>query len=126
MEKKTSYIVPVRADVSDTESISDDENIESKHLDECLVEDSGDEYDEIKIGRNKYMEHSKQKADVPYPAIIKHYNRHMGGVDKANSLLGLYRSPSRARRWYYAIFTYLLDMCVVNAWLVYKHHCAEL
>ncbi|XP_050505736.1 uncharacterized protein LOC126884000 [Diabrotica virgifera virgifera] len=63
-EKKTSYIVPVRADVSDTESRSDDEDIESKHLDECLVADSGDEYDEIHIGRNKSMELVIGESDI--------------------------------------------------------------
>ncbi|CAH1963184.1 unnamed protein product [Acanthoscelides obtectus] len=51
------------------------------------------------------------------------YNKHMGGVDKANSLLGLYRSPSRSKTWYFPIFTWVLDMSVINAWLLYRKDC---
>lgn len=57
----------------------------------------------------RYSKSDKKKVAVPCPSIIRQYNKHMGGVDKANSLLGLYRTPSRARRWYYPIFTYLLE-----------------
>lgn len=74
----------------------------------------------------RYSKTEKKKVNVNCPALIHEYNKHMGGVDKANSLLGLYRTPSRARRWYYGIFTYLLDMCVVNSWLVYKNDCSLL
>ncbi|CAH1977642.1 unnamed protein product [Acanthoscelides obtectus] len=47
----------------------------------------------------------------------------MSGVDKANSLLGLYRSPSGSKRWYFPIFTWVLDMSVINAWLLYRKDC---
>lgn len=46
----------------------------------------------------RYCKVNKKKVDVACPSIIKQYNKHMGGVDKANSLLGLYRTPGRARR----------------------------
>lgn len=74
----------------------------------------------------RYSKVAKAKVDVVCPNLVKQYNKHMGGVDKANALMGLYRSPSKAKRWYFAIFTYLLDINVVNAWLVYRQDCKTL
>jgi hypothetical protein len=72
-----------------------------------------------------YNKEQKRKMDVPCPSIILSYNKHMGGVDKANALMGLYRSPSKARRWYFPLFTYMLEICVVrlNGWLLYRNDC---
>ena len=47
----------------------------------------------------------------------------MGGVDKSDMLGHLYSTPVKARRWYIPIFGYLIDLCICNAWLVYKHDC---
>ncbi|KAJ3634731.1 hypothetical protein MTP99_007677 [Tenebrio molitor] len=49
----------------------------------------------------------------------------MRGVDKANALMRQYRSPSKARRWYFPLFTYMLEICVVrlNGWLLYRNDC---
>lgn len=67
----------------------------------------------------------KQKVDVECPSIIRNYNKHMGGVDTANAL-GLYKTPHKAKRWYFTIFAYILDICVVNGWLLYRQDCTAL
>lgn len=41
----------------------------------------------------------------------------MGGVDLADMLIAVYRTDFRTHRWYIAIFSQLLDICVNNAWL---------
>ncbi|XP_072400321.1 uncharacterized protein [Diabrotica undecimpunctata] len=50
----------------------------------------------------------------------------MGGVDTANALMGFYKSPHKAKRWYFAMFAYILDVCVTNAWLLYRIDCKAL
>ncbi|KAH9640927.1 hypothetical protein HF086_015622 [Spodoptera exigua] len=35
---------------------------------------------------------SKGRIDVPCPQIVRHYNRHMGGVNLADMLIALYRT----------------------------------
>ena len=40
--------------------------------------------------------------------------------------MGLYKSPSKAKRWYFPIFIYLLDICIVNAWILYRLDCTTL
>ncbi|RZC39473.1 DDE Tnp 1 7 domain containing protein [Asbolus verrucosus] len=56
----------------------------------------------------------------------------MGGVDKMDGLIALYRSRIRQRKWYWPIFSYLLDASVSNVWLLMKRlnpndpNCASL
>lgn len=60
------------------------------------------------------------KVDVTCPHIVKQYNSFMGGVDLADMLIALYRTGFRTHRWYLAIFSQILDMCIMNAWLIYR------
>jgi len=62
---------------------------------------------------------------VPCPNIVQVYNRHMGGVDLLDSLIGLYRSRLRSKKWYLRIFFHLIDMMVVNAWILYRDCCTR-
>ena len=41
-------------------------------------------------------------------------------------LVHLYKTPMRARRWYMRLFGYVMDVCISNAWLLYKRDCAAL
>lgn len=38
-----------------------------------------------------------------------------------NSFIGRYHIGMRSRKWYLRIFYHLLDMTVINSWLVYKY-----
>ena len=44
----------------------------------------------------------------------------MGGVDKLDGLIALYRISFKNRKWYHRIFWHLIDICICNAWLVYR------
>ncbi|KAL3273401.1 hypothetical protein HHI36_014847 [Cryptolaemus montrouzieri] len=44
----------------------------------------------------------------------------MGGMDLADMLIALYRSPYKSKRWYMGIFTQLVDICINNGWLLYR------
>ena len=69
---------------------------------------------------------AKKKVPVPCPRVIDNYNGKMGGIDKSDMLTHLYKSPMRARRWYMRLFGYALDLCVCNAWILYKRDCKAL
>ncbi|KAF6201574.1 hypothetical protein GE061_003966 [Apolygus lucorum] len=55
-----------------------------------------------------------------FPVHLKSVTEHMGGVDLSDMLIALYRTPLRSHRWYLAFFDQLLDICVDNAWLMYR------
>lgn len=44
----------------------------------------------------------------------------MGGVDMMDSMIGRYRISIRTKKWYMKCFYHLLDMTLVNSWLIYK------
>lgn len=44
----------------------------------------------------------------------------MGGVDTLNSLIALYRTSVRSKKWYHKFIYHFLDMIVANAWLTYR------
>ncbi|XP_018020808.1 piggyBac transposable element-derived protein 3-like [Hyalella azteca] len=66
--------------------------------------------------RNKHIE-------INRPFVVKEYNKFMGGVDLCDMLIELYRIDFKSKKWYMRIFLYLLDMSVVNSWLLYKRNC---
>lgn len=50
----------------------------------------------------------------------------MGGIDLSDMLVHMYKTPVKSRRWYLPLFGYILDLCISNAWLVYKRDCSLL
>jgi hypothetical protein len=47
----------------------------------------------------------------------------MGGVDLMNSLISLYRTNIRSKKWYRHLVFHLFDLTVVNSWLLYRRDC---
>uniref|UniRef100_A0A8C6TQ61 PiggyBac transposable element-derived protein domain-containing protein n=1 Tax=Neogobius melanostomus TaxID=47308 RepID=A0A8C6TQ61_9GOBI len=74
----------------------------------------------------RYSKEEKKKICVPCPKIVSEYNTHMGGVDLADMMIALYRTPAKSHRWYLAIFWQMVDIAVNNAWLLHRRHAAQL
>lgn len=68
---------------------------------------------------------NKSKVSVPQPILFSSYNKSMGGVDKVDQFVASYRSRMRQKKWWWPIFLYFLDVCVVNAWLLYRTQTTE-
>lgn len=60
---------------------------------------------------------------VPGPRVVVTYNKHMVGVDLLDSLTGLYHCRIRSKKWYHRLFFHLVDVYLLNAWLLYKRLC---
>lgn len=71
----------------------------------------------------RYCSDTKKKEEVSCPAVIKSYNANMGGIDKSDMLVHLYRTPLRSKRWYLRLFAYAVDLSLTNAWVIYKRDC---
>ena len=56
---------------------------------------------------------------VMKPQVIVEYNRYMGGVDHADQLLSYYGFGHRTVKWWRRAFFFLLDMAVVNSYILY-------
>ena len=42
-----------------------------------------------------------------------------GGVDKCDMLLALHRNEQKSHKWYKQLLFHMLDLCIVNSWLLY-------
>lgn len=58
----------------------------------------------------------KEKADVAIPRLFQTYNKNMGGVDELDQSVSLYRIAVHGKKWWWVLFTYLLDVVIANAW----------
>lgn len=68
----------------------------------------------------RYSKAEGGKVQIVCPQVVKHYNTHMGGVDLADMFIALYRTGMKTHRWYMGLFSQVLDICVNNAWLLYR------
>lgn len=44
----------------------------------------------------------------------------MGGVDLLDGLLGRHKIKMRSRKWYIRLFYYMIDVTIVNSWLLHR------
>ena len=62
----------------------------------------------------------KQRVSINCPAIVDLYNNSMGRVDAVDALISYYRIHIKSKKYYLQFFFHLVDLCVVNAWLLYR------
>ena len=48
------------------------------------------------------------------------YSKHMGYVDKADMLKSLYEVDRKSHKWWHRIFFHLLDVSLVNSYIIHK------
>ena len=63
---------------------------------------------------------TRKQVTVKCPSLVKEYNKHMGGVDKLDSLFGRSHCKIKSRKWYFRIFYHLLDISAINSWLMFR------
>lgn len=59
------------------------------------------------------------------PESIISYNKYMGGVDRGDQLWGYYSCTTKSTKFYKYIFTYLVDVAIMNAFILMKHHTSS-
>ncbi|CAG0902294.1 unnamed protein product [Cyprideis torosa] len=70
---------------------------------------------------NKVQRWSQAKKDrirISCPQSIQQYNASMGGTDRQDQNANTYRVQIRRKKWWFPLFTFLLDVSVQNAWLL--------
>ncbi|XP_066941185.1 piggyBac transposable element-derived protein 3-like [Macrobrachium rosenbergii] len=74
----------------------------------------------------RYDKEVKNKVPVQCPNVINKYNSRMGGTDKSDMLVHLYKTRFKAKRYYMRLFAYIQDLIICNAWILYKRDCLAL
>ncbi|XP_072144446.1 piggyBac transposable element-derived protein 2-like [Dermacentor andersoni] len=63
---------------------------------------------------------ARTSVSITRPSIVGVYNECTGGVDLMDMLVALYRINLRSKKWYRRLFFHLLDVVIVNCWLLYR------
>ena len=62
---------------------------------------------------------------VSKPAVVNAYSHSMNGVDIADQLTVFYSFVRRTRKWWRKVFFYLLEVSIVNSYLLYRQKVAN-
>ncbi|XP_057660717.1 piggyBac transposable element-derived protein 3-like [Diorhabda carinulata] len=69
---------------------------------------------------SRYSLKEKKKIKVDQHHNIFTYNKYMGGVDRADQNISLYRIGLRGKKWYIPLIFHMLDLAVQNAWQLHR------
>ena len=61
-----------------------------------------------------------QQQQVEVPKMLQDYQKHMGGVDRLDQLIGYYIIQHRSKKWWRRIFHYLQMASAINAYILGK------
>ena len=66
--------------------------------------------------------HTQGIDSVHKPIVIQDYNKYMGKVNQSDQMLLYYGFSNRTIKWWRRAFFHLLDLSIVNAYILYKQH----
>lgn len=92
-----------------------------KWKDNSVVSAASNEFGVNPINQAKRFDRTdKKKVASPQPNLIGQYNKSMVGTDRMDQNVSAYQVAIRIRKWYWPLFTWLLDVCIQNAWLIHR------
>lgn len=71
----------------------------------------------------RYCQKEKRHVMIPRPHCVAAYNKNMGGTDLMDQAIAAYRIGIRGKKWYWPIFTWLIDVAMHNAWYLGRKNC---
>lgn len=71
----------------------------------------------------RWAKKEKKVVRVSRPNVVAVYNKIMGGVDLLDSLIALYYTKIRSKKWYHPIVFHILDLTLVQVLLLYRRDC---
>jgi len=73
----------------------------------------------------KWVNIDKGYKKIDRLECVHDYNQHMHGVDRHDQKLASFTIMRRHLKWYRKLFLYLLDMCILNASIVFHEYLQE-
>ena len=64
-----------------------------------------------------YSQAENKVVMVPRPLAVSEYNKYMGGMDRTDENIARYCIGVRGKKWWWPLFTWLLDAAIHNAWI---------
>lgn len=67
---------------------------------------------------------SRRNQNVSKPAVVDLYNKHMGGVDRADQIRQYYSVGRSSYKWYRYLFWFLIDISICDSFILYNSYRA--
>ena len=68
----------------------------------------------------KRREKDGTQKDVECPPCLPDYQKFMRGIDRRDQMMGYYNVGRRSRKWWKRVFSYLIEVCLLNAYVLHK------
>ena len=59
-------------------------------------------------------------TSVPQPEVFRMYNQYMNAVDRSDQILATHNVQRKCMRWWKTLFFHLIDLAVVNSFILFK------
>ena len=88
--------------------------------DNSVVTVGSNAYGLMPLGQVKRWKKGKGQISVEQPAVIRHYNKGMGGVDLVDRALSDFRPSIHGKKWYWPLLVNGLNLAFVFSWRFYR------
>ena len=67
---------------------------------------------------DRWSKAAKKRIKVSIPHFIQMYNKYIRGTDRMDENINNNRISIRGKKWWWSIFTWLVDVSIQNAWFL--------
>lgn len=93
----------------------------TRWMDNNVVSIASTNYGNYPLGTvQRFSQKEKRVLQITRPNLIGRYNSSMGGTDLMDENISRWRISLRGKKWWWSLFTWLVDVTVQNAWILHK------
>ena len=81
--------------------------------------------DKVEVKRRTKKQGEYQEVSVRQLLAIHRYNQYMNAVDLSDQMLACHNVSRKCYRWWKTSFFHLIDIAIVNSFLIFRNHCAD-
>ena len=81
--------------------------------------------DQVSCKRRTKKNGKFEEIIPPQPLAVQDYNQFMNGVDRSDQMLACHNLRRKCYRWWKILFFHLVDIAVVNSFLIFQKYRAE-
>ncbi|PRD26263.1 UNVERIFIED_CONTAM: PiggyBac transposable element-derived protein 2 [Trichonephila clavipes] len=86
----------------------------------CVTTATNCDYIEHLIHVSRHQKGLKEKSQIFQSNTVHQYNKNIGGVDQHDCLLEKHPIQILGIKWYWPIFTRIIDMAIVNTYILFN------
>ena len=76
------------------------------------------------LNRKRKVDGVRDTREISQPKVVANCNKFMNGVDRSDQILTTNSVPCKSTKWWETLFYHLIDMAVVNSFILFKEHRA--